>query len=115
VLRSSELRRTAAVLAASAVALALAGCSTDPYLDNRDSVSLQFGDAVASNKAAQTIDPWPPYVTDTRIGANGQRSAAAVDRYHKGMILPPVPATTSSIATGGAAPTASNSAPAAVK
>ena len=94
--------------AALAAGLALAGCSSDGYLDNRDSVSLQFGDAVAANKTAQTIDPWPPYVAKTKLTHSGERTAAAVERYHKGMILPPVPATTSAIATAPVAPTAAS-------
>ncbi|MEJ1159512.1 hypothetical protein [Prosthecomicrobium sp. N25] len=101
--RSAEAKTLAAI---AAVGLLLAGCSSDNYLDNRDTVTLQFGDAVAANKVAQTIDPWPPYVNDTRLPVNGQRAVASVERYKKGMILPPVPATTSELSDQSAAPPA---------
>lgn len=103
-LSADRLRRLVPAAAVLGLALGLAGCSSDGYGDNRDSVSLQFGDAVAANKTAQTIDPWPPQVANTRLDHSGVRTAAAVERYHKGMILPPVPATTSAIPTPAAAP-----------
>jgi hypothetical protein len=87
--------------------LALGACSggTDS-LENQDSVTLQFGDAVNTNKALQTIDPWPRAVAETRLTTSGQRSAAAGERYRTGMILPPVPATTNAISSAAPAPTA---------
>ena len=38
----------------------VAGCS-EMYYDRRETVSLGAGDAVATNKVAQMVDPWPRY------------------------------------------------------
>lgn len=73
---------------------ALAGCSE--YLDRRDTVSLVAGDAIAANKVAQIIDPWPAASGKTRIAYNGQRAQAAMDRYNRGKSYTPVLPTTTS-------------------
>ncbi len=72
------------VIAASA----LGGCS-DIYFDRRETVASGAGDAVASNIAVQTIDPWPPYVGDTRIAMNGDRAVIAAQRYRFNRVIPP--------------------------
>jgi hypothetical protein len=60
--------------------LALAACSTvDP---RTGSVDRQFGEAVAWNKAVQTIDPDPVYTADAaQAGSDGGKAAAASQRY----------------------------------
>jgi hypothetical protein len=83
--------RVAIALAAACILGALNNCS-DPglYLDRRDSIALGAGDAVATNAALQTIDPWPPASGNTHIAANGQRMQSAVERYRNGTVTPPV-------------------------
>ena len=82
-----------AVLAAS---LSLGAC-TDMYLDHRDSVSFEAGNANASNKAIQTIDPWPAYAGERTIAYNGERAAAAAERYRQNKVTPPKGIGTSSV------------------
>ena len=49
-----------------------------------------YGDAVAYNKAAQTIDPDPEYEwDDAKPGENGERGADAVQRYREGQVKQP--------------------------
>ena len=78
-----------AIAVAVVIGTALAGCS-DIYFDRRDSIALSAGDAVASNKVTQTIDPWPRNVANNRIAANGQLMQAAQDRYNRGRVFTPV-------------------------
>jgi hypothetical protein len=67
-------------LLAAATMLALAACNTvDP---RTGSVDRQFGEAVAWNKAVQTIDPDPVYTADaTQPGSDGSKAADATKRY----------------------------------
>jgi hypothetical protein len=65
---------------ALAAATALSGC-TDMYLDRRDTVSFAAGDAVAANKVVHMVDPWPPRAGDRNIAFDGERMAAAAERY----------------------------------
>ncbi|MBV9564149.1 MAG: hypothetical protein JOY90_27450 [Bradyrhizobium sp.] len=77
------------LLILSVVATAFAGCTRelpfdDPFEQNTvrsQSVTLSAGNAEKSNEVVQIIDPWPRYVYDTHIAGDGQRMAAAVDRY----------------------------------
>ena len=73
------------------LAITLTGCA-DPglYLDRRDSIALGAGDAVATDAALQTIDPWPPQSMNTRIVENGQRMQSAVERYRTNAVTQPV-------------------------
>jgi hypothetical protein len=71
------------------LATAVAGCA-DIYYDRRETVSLGAGDAIAINKATQTIDPWPRHSMNNRIAANGQLMQAAQDRYNRGKVITPV-------------------------
>ena len=73
----------------------LAGCS-DIYYDRRESILLGADDAVASNIAVQTIDPWPPNSVNRRAPVNGERVAAAIKRYRTGRVFIPVGNATSS-------------------
>ena len=76
-------------IALTVVASAAAGCNValpfdDPFEQNlarSQTVTLSAGNAAKSNEAIQVIDPWPRYVYDTHIPGDGQRLAAAVDRY----------------------------------
>ncbi len=66
----------------------LAGCS-DIYFTRRETVASGAGDAVASNIAVQTIDPWPPNVGNTRISMNGDRAVLAAQRYRYNRVITP--------------------------
>src|SRR3954462_5479055 len=69
----------AAVLALAATTLL--GACTDMYLDRRDTVSFAAGDAVATNKVTHMVDPWPARAGDRNIAFDGERMAAAAERY----------------------------------
>jgi hypothetical protein len=74
-------------VAAAALAAGLAGCSE--YLDRRDGLSVQAGNAVESNKVSQMVDPWPRYSSDRNIAFNGPVMESAVERYRTGRVIPP--------------------------
>ncbi len=71
----------------------VAGCTpNDPTL----------GGSVRTVYAQQVINPEPQQQTDQIEGSDGQRSAAAVDRYRKGSVKQPRSIrTTSGIGGGG--------------
>jgi hypothetical protein len=71
-----------------AAASTLAGCS-DIYYDRRETVASGAGDAVASNIAVQTVDPWPANVGNTRLSMNGDRAVLAAQRYRANRVIPP--------------------------
>ncbi len=78
----------AATFGALAAGLVLAGCS-DIYWDRRETVASGAGDAVASNMAVQTIDPWPRNVANTNIPMDGARAELAMRRYRANRVIPP--------------------------
>jgi hypothetical protein len=86
---------TGLVLALAAATLT--GACTDMYLDRRDSVSFGAGDAVAVNKITQMVDPWPPYSGNRNIAFDGERMAAAAERYRTNKVTPLSTAATSSV------------------
>jgi hypothetical protein len=55
--------------------------SVQEYTERSDSVALSAGNAQEVNTRIQEIDPWPKYVGNKRIPANGERMAGAVERY----------------------------------
>jgi hypothetical protein len=75
----------------------LGGCS-DIYYDRRDNIALGGDDPVATNKVTQMVDPWPRYSARRNIAFNGERMQAAHERYRQNRVIPPVNATTSSVA-----------------
>jgi PBP1b-binding outer membrane lipoprotein LpoB len=76
------------------LAAMLAGCSE--YTDRRDTISLNGGNAVATNIVTQTVDPWPAVSADKNIAFNGQKMQSAVQRYRNNQIIQPVGTGTSS-------------------
>jgi hypothetical protein len=60
----------------------LGGCVD--YLKRSDTVSLSAGETQAWNKVVHIADPWPPYVMDTHIPGDGQRTAGVIKRYSTG-------------------------------
>jgi hypothetical protein len=87
------------VLALASFAAAAGGCATAayaddffaPYFQRKDSVTLSAGNAKAVNAASQIIDPWPRYVGNRRIPANGERMAGAMLRYRDVSRIPRAP------------------------
>jgi hypothetical protein len=80
---------TRAIAAVVVIAAAVAGCS-EMYYDRRDTVALSAGDALASNKVTQMIDPWSRASANNRIAFSGQRMQSAQDRYNRGKVITPV-------------------------
>jgi hypothetical protein len=98
-LRHGEMTRIGTRIGAGVLLAAmLAGCS-DLYYDRRDTVSFAAGDAVATARATQTIDPWPRASAERRIAANGVVVQSAVERYRTCQVIQP--RGTSSSGTGG--------------
>jgi hypothetical protein len=53
------------------------------YLERKDTIVSGAGDARDVNAATHIIDPWPRNVGNRRIPGNGERMAAAIERYRK--------------------------------
>jgi len=84
VARNNRIHTLGVVLAVLTMPVGLTGCLgvySGLYLDQRESISLHAGDALASNKIAQVIDPWPIEARDRNIPGNGVRQQKAVERY----------------------------------
>jgi hypothetical protein len=93
--RSSNFVAVRVVAATVGLGAVLAGCS-DLYYDRRETILFGADNAVASNIAVQTIDPWPPGSASRRAPANGERVAAAIRRYRTGRVFTPIGNGTSS-------------------
>ena len=93
--KSSRSNACGAILALAATTLL--GACTDMYLDRRDTVSLAAGDAVAANKVTHMIDPWPLRAGDRNIAFDGERMAAAAERYRTDKVKPIAGSSTSSV------------------
>jgi hypothetical protein len=85
------------LLALALGATTLLGACTDMYLDRRDSVSFEAGDAVAANKMVHIIDPWPAAAGNRDISYDGTRMQAAAERYRTNKVTPLVSTQTSSV------------------
>jgi len=66
---------------------ALAGCSE--YLDRRDAISVQGGNAVQTDRLVQMVDPWPRDSANRTIAYNGVVMQSAVERYRTGRVIAP--------------------------
>jgi hypothetical protein len=75
---------------------------TQRYDQRVDKVTLTAGNAKEVNARIHEVDPWPRYVANTRIPANGERMARAVERYRK---AGPRPLPTESTSSAGFAGT----------
>ena len=93
--KSSRSNARGAVLALAATTLL--GACTDMYLDRRDTVSFAAGDAPAANKVTHMIDPWPIRAGDRNIAFDGERMAAAAERYRTDKVKPLAGSSTSSV------------------
>jgi hypothetical protein len=85
-------------LAAALLLGALLGGCSDIYHDRRETISLTAGDAIASNRVAQMVDPWPRSSASKDIAFNGDKMQSAIERYRTNRVIPPVNATPSSVA-----------------
>lgn len=74
-------------LALTAVLMLLAACSE--YLDRREAISLNAGDALASDRVTMMVDPWPRVSADKNIRFNGERMQGAVARYREHKVIEP--------------------------
>jgi hypothetical protein len=91
-------RNNSRILAALALAATtLLGACTDMYLDRRETVSFAAGDAVAANKVTHMVDPWPIRAGDRTIPHDGERMAAAAERYRTNKVTPVGGTSTSSV------------------
>ncbi len=77
------------------IASAVAGCS-EMYFDRRQTIALGAGDALATNKVTQMVDPWPAASANNNIAFNGQLMQSAQDRYNRGKVITPVLPTSAS-------------------
>lgn len=69
------------IMICSGVVVLTSGCRND----HLDRLSLDAGNAIASNKAIHAIDPWPPEAFKDNQQTNGQRLARSYDRYESGI------------------------------
>ena len=74
-------------LALAALIAALSGCSE--YLDRRETISLNGGDAVMTNRVTQMVDPWPRVSADRNLAFSGEKMQSAVERYRTNRVIPP--------------------------
>jgi hypothetical protein len=81
---SNAIRAAAAPLLASVL---LAGCAD--YVVRRETVSQNGGDAIATNRATQMVDPWSRASADKTIAFNGEKMQSAVERYRKNRVIQP--------------------------
>ena len=88
---------TRTIVATALLGAMLGGCS-EYYFDRRDGITLQSGEAMASNRVTHMIDPWPAASGNRNIAYNGEKAATAAERYRTGRVIPPVNVTTSSAA-----------------
>ncbi len=87
--RPETKRASRAIAAAVAFGALLGGCS-DIYFDRRETIALGAEDAVASNMAEQTVDPWPRHSNNNNLAFNGERMQRAVECYRKDKVTQPV-------------------------
>jgi type IV pilus biogenesis protein CpaD/CtpE len=80
---------------AALLALALAGCSTSPRVEEH------FGEAVRANLSAQVANPKAAPNLNPAAGIDGQAARATQERYERSFAQPEKAADTSLLATMG--------------
>ena len=53
------------------------------YLQRSQGIATSAGNANDANEAIQTITPWPPYVGNRRVPAQGRQAVDAIERMYK--------------------------------
>ncbi len=76
------MTRWVAFGAASLALLAVVSCRQ--YLQRADTVNFAGGEAVAANKAIQTIDPWPPEAFRRHHTTSAKRLVVGREHYDGG-------------------------------
>ena len=96
---------TRVLIALSAAAcLGLAACD-NRYIERKDTVTFGLGDAVTTNNAVMTANPWPRRSQNTRIPMDGVKAENALLRYRLGGASPGGPGPgAGGFAPGGAPP-----------
>ena len=74
-------------LALTCVLMLLAACSE--YFDRREGITLNAGDALASDRVTMMVDPWPRVSADKNIRFHGERMQRAVARYRENKVIEP--------------------------
>lgn len=82
------IRKILGVALAGGSLIALAGCA-DPWA-RRDTIAFSSGNAVAANRAMQTIEPWPRQSYARGQEWHGDKAAIAIRRYRAGDIPAPL-------------------------
>jgi hypothetical protein len=85
-MRRSNNRVRAVVLGVTLATL-LAGCAD--YFARRDTITLDGGNAVATNQITHMVDPWPRASAEKDIAFNGERMQRAIERYRTNRVTPP--------------------------
>ena len=80
-IRSATIAATIFIGLASSQAIAWDQDFFGNYLERKDTITSGAGDARDVNAATHIIDPWPRYVGNRRIPANGERAVGAIERY----------------------------------
>ena len=78
---TSKTRLIGACAALLGSAALLSGCANSEYLEQRDTITPGAGDAVARNRAIQTINPRPRSAYRTHIHTDGARMHNAMEAY----------------------------------
>lgn len=66
----------------AALGLTLSACADN--LHHRETVTTHAGDTQAANIALQTIDPWSPHASNTKIISDGEQGVKAIENYRNG-------------------------------
>jgi hypothetical protein len=53
------------------------------YFERSVTIAPSAGNAKDANAAIHTIDPWPPYVGDTRIPRDGRAAVNSIERMYR--------------------------------
>ncbi|MES2907355.1 MAG: hypothetical protein V4691_10120 [Pseudomonadota bacterium] len=72
----------AKIIITTSVACLLIGCND--YLDHNDRMTPFSGEAMAANRAAQMVDPWPASAADRNFSTNGERMMRVMTKYKGG-------------------------------
>ena len=97
-MRTMQMQLTLAVVIVSA---ALAGCMSAPTYSRTPNLDAQFGLAVETARAQQTINPEAAKNPDPVKGIDGRAGREAVERYEASFQKPQPPANVFSIGVAG--------------
>jgi hypothetical protein len=76
---SNKMSKLISVSTLLAITVFVSSCNQ--AISRRDSLSPSFGNAMATNTALQTIDPWPRNVENTHIHTDAVRTGNAIESY----------------------------------